>query len=42
MKQRLKPWIVGAAFTAAFLCAGPALDGEIERGIQSLGITVWP
>lgn len=28
MKQCLKPWIVGAAITAAFLCAGPTLDGN--------------
>lgn len=40
--KRALTWIAAAAFTAAFLCAGPALDGDIERGIQSLGITVWP
>lgn len=28
MSKTLAPWIIGAAVTAAFLCAGPALDGN--------------
>ena len=31
MSKTLAPWIIGAAVTAAFLCAGPALDGNDQH-----------
>lgn len=29
----VKPWIITAAFIAAFLCAGPALDGPFQEKV---------